>query len=401
MRDALEKNLRLIRVHELAMHTTPWIVVIALFINRSFGISGVIQLGSVSYLAVVAFEVPSGWASDRYGRVITLRLVGVAWVAAMACYLLGEDRFVVVAMGQALMGAGYAGISGTDVTFHYDTLEALGREAEYADRQAKVSSRGRFVGALGLIGGGLLGAIDLRLPFVASLIFVAIQFTVTLGFTEPPKRDQAEPLGRQLAVCASYLRSIPMVWIFGYGIAMVVLEHVAHTLLPPWMTLVLGETADDVRATPIVVGLTMAAIAIIGAFAARSSATVARSLGVRSTLVGLGALSAVIVTAMALWQHLAVIALVIFRSAQGAAGPILISAAVAPVVAQQHRATFLSLNSLVGRAFYGGLLLILSTNVDDNTPRALAQFSIVSWVLVALTVATAVRVRRRHGPVTI
>lgn len=401
MNTALEKNLRLIRLHELVLHTTPWVVVMALFINQNFGVSGVLSLGSVAYFAVVAFEVPSGWSSDRFGRVITLRFVGLAWVGAMVCFLLGQDSFLLVALGQTLIGAGYAAISGTDVTFHYDTLEALGREAEYADRQAWVNSTGRFVGAAGLIVGGLLGLIDLRLPFVASLVFATVQFAVTLGFTEPPKHSTADPLIRQLGLCARYLRSIPMAWIFGYGIAMVVLEHVAHTLLQPWMTEVLGETADDVGATPIFVGVTMAVIAMIAALAARSSATLARRFGLRTTLVALGALSAVIVTGMAVWQHVVVIALVIFRSAHGAAAPILISAAVAPVVAQQHRATFLSLNSLVGRAFYGSLLLVLSGSVEDNVPRALTQFSILSWILVLLTAATAIRVHQRYGEASI
>ena len=76
----------------------------------------------------------------------------------------------------------------------------------------------------------------------------------------------------------------------------------------------------------------------------------------------------------------------------------LIGAAVAPVVDVQHRATFLSLNSLAGRLSYGGLLMVVSTDAADDVGGVLRTLSIVAWLLVALTFASAVLVRRSHGP---
>jgi hypothetical protein len=92
---------------------------------------------------------------------------------------------------------------------------------------------------------------------------------------------------------------------------------------------------------------------------------------------------------MALWAPAAVLALVAFRSAQGAAAPVLISAAVAPVTQQQHRATLLSINSLAGRLGYGLILLGISVDAGDDVQRVLGLLSIASWGLVVLLVATA------------
>ena len=401
MTDALRRNLRLIALHELLVRTSPWLAVFVLFTRARFGLDGAIQLSGLYYLSVVLFEAPSGWASDHFGRVVTLRFVGLAWIGAFTCWLVGDESYAVIALGQVLLALGYASLSGTDVTFHYDTLEAMGRADEYADRQASVASRGLAVGAVGALLGGAIGLVDLRFAFAGSLLLAIAQFGVTLAFTEPPRTRRSEPVFRHIARSVGYLRDVPLRWVFFYGVALVVLEHVAFTLLQPWLTEVLGETADDVGETPVVVGLTLAVVGVIGAIGARLSAPAARRFGLRATLVGLGATSAVIVTMMGLYQHAAVLALVALRSVQGAAAPILISAAVAPLVAQRHRATLLSLNSLSGRLLWGSILLVLSTNAGDDVGPVLLRFAGVSWTLVALTLVTAAIVRRHHGPVPI
>ena len=67
----------------------------------------------------------------------------------------------------------------------------------------------------------------------------------------------------------------------------------------------------------------------------------------------------------------------------------LISASVAPRTEQQHRATLLSINSLAGRLFYGGLLQVLAINVEDDPRPFLQATSVISWILVALLLRPA------------
>ena len=397
---ALERNLRLFGWFEILTSTAPWGVVLMLFNWSRFDVDGAIALSGIYYLSVVVFEVPSGWASDRFGRVKTLRFVGIAWMAAFACWLL-SDAYLAMAAGNVLVAAGYASLSGSDVSFHYDTLEALGRPDEFADRQARIVSRARVVGTLGAIGGGALGLIDLRIPFLISFVLAAVQFAVSLQFKEPPHLGQAESVVGQVRRCLSYLSNVPLRWIFGYGIAMVVLEHVAFNLFTPWLAVALGQTADNLDATPLISGLVLAVMGLIGAAAARLSTSTARRFGVRATLVAYGALSALIVTMMAAFQHVIILLFVVLRSVQGASAPILISAAVAPHIEQRHRATLLSLNSLGGRAVWGSILVGLAEGARNDVPRTLVQYSVISWTLVALTLATAITVRRRYGTIEI
>ncbi|MGI9594528.1 MAG: MFS transporter, partial [Acidimicrobiales bacterium] len=218
------------------------------------------------------------------------------------------------------------------------------------------------------------------------------------GGPVPAESAAAHGLGVQLLRCIGYLRDRYLGWIFFYGIAMVTLEHVAVTVLQPWLTDVLGRSPDDVGATPLFSGLVFASFSIIGAASARVSAPLAERFGTMATLIGLAALSAVIVTGMAIWVSAAVLALVAFRSAQGAAAPVLISAAVAPRVERRHRATLLSLNSLAGRLGYGLFLLLVSGAVADDVQPVLRIFSIVAWTLVAVLICSAVLVRRAAEP---
>jgi len=395
MTERLERNLRLIPWHELLVRTNPWIAVFVLFTRVNFDLDGAIRLAGIYYLCVVVFEVPSGWMSDRLGRALTLRIAGAAWVVCHLCFILGADSFLLVAVGQAMLALGYASLSGTDVTFHFDTLEALGRHGEFGERQAKVSSRGLVFGGAGALLGGSLALIDLRLAFAASMVLASLQLLLALRFAEPPRAGEAAGLFRQIGECLSYLRKISLAWIFGYGIAMVVLEHVAFTLLQPWLTEALGKTADELGTTPLLSGALVAGVSLIGALFARSSVRLSSAIGLKTTLVGLGALSALIVSAMAISTSVIVIALIAFRSAQGSAAPVLISAAAAPELDQRHRATFLSLDSLAGRLSYGTILLFVATDIEDDVAAGLTRLSIISWTLVAITAVSAVLVNRR------
>ena len=382
-------------------HAAAWLPVFVLFTRARFDLDGALLLAAIYYLFVVVLEVPSGWMSDRLGRTLTLRIAAVCWIGAHLCFLIGDDRFAVIALGQFLLAAGFASLSGTDVTFHFDTLEALGLHDEYTRREARVSSIGFAATAVSAVIGGALGLIDLRWAFAMSLVLAIGQLTVALRLTEPPVTHHADPFVRQIRLCLGYLKDRYIGWIFFYGVVLVTLEHVAFTLMQPWLTEVLGRSPDEVGATPLFAGVVYATTAIVGAAAARSSAPLSERFGIVATLVGLAAVSAVIVTGMALWAHAAVLGLVVFRSAQSAAAHVLISAAIAPVTERQHRATVLSLNSLVGRLGYGALLLIISTDASDDVRGVLAALAITSWALVAILFATAawaVGLRRKPNP---
>lgn len=400
-----DRNLRLIPVHQGLVSAMVWLPVMVLYTRSRFGLGGAITLSSLYYLAVVLLEVPSGWMSDRFGRVATLRLAAACWVVAQTCFLAGDGSFGVILVGEVFLAGGFASLSGTDVTFHYDTLEALGQADRYRARQARVSAIGFAVTSISALVGGAVGYLALRAVFALALVLAVVQLLVALALVEPAEgpapatardgsassslRVEETGLVGQLVSCVRYLRSPFLGWIFLYGVVMVSLEHVAFTVLQPWLTELTDGSATEVGATPVLSGLVFAVVALVGAGAARASDPMARRFGVVTTLVGLGALSAAIVTAMALWVAPLVLALVAMRSVQGAAAPVLISQAVSSQVDRRHRATLLSLDSLAGRLGWGLILLAVGRLVDDDVGQALGMLSAVAWILVAVTIGSA------------
>ena len=392
---ALEANLRLIPWHMAFTYGFAWIPVFVLFTRARFGLDGAVLLAGLYYLFVVVLEVPSGWMSDRLGRVLTLRVAAVGFVAAHLCFTLGGS-FAIILLGQWCLAVGFSSLSGTDISFHYDTLESLERHTNFTADRARVTTIGLISGAGSALMGGLLGLINLRLAFAASLLLAAAQLVLAFRLSEPPSITRADPLGRQLRRCLGHLRDRYLGWIFLYGIAMVTLEHLAFTMMQPWLTEVLGATADKVESTPGLAGGLFAATSLVGAVAVRTVPRLDRRVGTPAALIGLAVLSAVIVSGMAWSTHWVVVPLVVLRSVQGAAGPVLIGAAVAPRVPREQRATVLSLNSLAGRMGYGVVLVLVSLMGSsqsgasyESVALVLQWFTVLAWVLVGLLVLSA------------
>lgn len=398
--DSLERNLRLYVVHEALAHFYPWLPIFVLFTRGAFGLDGALTLAAVHYFAVVVAEVPSGWLSDRVGRVPTLRLTALTWIGAHSLFWAADDRFWMVLLAQVLSASGFAALSGTNVSFHFDTLEALDRSGEYERRQSRAASIAYVSMGVGALVGGLLGLIDVRAGFPVALVMALIQLAVVFGFTEPPSSRVAPALLPQITACGRYLASPFLSWVLFYWIAMVVLEHLAFTMAQPYLTEVLGNTADAVGETPLVSGLQFAGFNLVGALAVRSAAAGRVRFGFFAVVMAVAVLSAVVVTAMAVWFSVWVIGVMLFRSVQGAIGGVVLTAAVAPLVEKHQRATYLSLHSLAGRLVYGSILLATARAVGDDLDATLHLFATIAWLLVVGLGAVLVivpRVRRIPG----
>ncbi len=133
--ERLQRNVELYPWYVGFFNAFFWMPVFFLFFNEHVSLSEVLQLEAVYYAAVVALEVPSGYFSDKVGRRPTLIISSTALLAAYVLFFFGST-FIVFAAAQALLAMGIAFNSGTDASFHYDSLVALGREDEFDQREA-------------------------------------------------------------------------------------------------------------------------------------------------------------------------------------------------------------------------------------------------------------------------
>lgn len=382
---ALNTNLRLYRLHQFLAGALFWGPTVFLYFVDQFGLATALRVQAVYYAAVVVFEVPSGWVSDRFGRARALRLVGLAWVIAHIIFAsVGTVSAVVVA--QILLALGYAMLSGTDVTFHLETLAALGRSDDYSEREA--SSRQLLLAgtALSALVGGALAMIDLRLPFVISAAAAAAQLAVASRFVEPERISHSSRFLGDMRTCIGYLRHGVLRWVALYMVAQVVAVHLASEFTAPYLAAAFGGSSST-RWAALAAGVIASVVAAVAAVGVKAVQPAFARFGLAVTLVCAAALPVIVVVAMAAVTTLWVVPLLAMRRVQGAAAATVLPALVAARVGEQHRATFLSLTSLLGRLTYVVVLLTMSSVGDDELARSLRIAAIVVvalWLVVAL-----------------
>ncbi|HEC09931.1 MAG TPA: MFS transporter [Acidimicrobiales bacterium] len=392
-------NLRLYVWQRVTAGALFWLPTSFLFFLSHHGLESTLRLASVYFLAVVVFEVPSGWLSDHVGRVGILRLAALSWVVAHGLYLAAGDSFAVVAGAQVMLALGFASKSGTDTTLLFDTLENLGRVAEFERLEARAAGSAFAATAVAVVAGGALGFVDLRLPFAASLAVAVLQFAGTLRMVEPRSHRPDHLIGNsgawRIRPVLAYLRRPVLLWLFVFLTLQQPLEGMALDLIQPWLTRLLGSSFTEVGSAPLLSGALMAVISVVGALTARAVPALRRRLGATRALMALAGLETGIVLAMALTASPLILPLLALRSTQAAAAPVLVSTRVAPLLERHHRATFLSLGSLSGRLLYGLVLLGLGTRNDFDSVLGLA--AVIALSSLALLVATSPLASPRPG----
>jgi len=365
-----------------------WLPTSFLFFLNRHGLDSTLRLASIYFLAVVIFEVPSGWVSDHVGRVGILRLAALAWVAAHGLYLVAGDSFGTLAGAQVMLALGFASKSGTDTTLLFDTLESLGRVGDFERLEARAAGLAFASTAVAVAIGGVLGFVDLRLPFAASLAAAVLQLGGTLRMVEPPPHGPDHPPGGGLSLgpVLANLRRPVLLWLLVFLTLQQPLEGMALDLIQPWLTRLVGSSFSDPGTAPLLSGALMAVISVVGALAAAAVPVLRRGLGVTRSLMALAGVETAIVLGMALTASPLLLPLLAMRSTQAAAAPVLVSTRVSPLLDRGHRATFLSLGSLSGRLLYGLVLLALGgRNGLDPVLGLAAVFAVASLGLLVIT----------------
>lgn len=409
----LDRNVRLYPWYALSFNAYFWMPVFVLYFLQHMTLASVLRLEAIYYLGVVVLEVPSGYFSDRFGRRITLLLASLLLIGAYLLFFLG-DSFGVFAVAQVLLAAGLAFNSGTDTSMHYDSLASMGREAEYDQREAVASRNMLLASGLGGLVGGAVAMAGLRYAYLLSAVAAVVSLGIVLAMREPTSREKKSlppnPF-RQMAGCVGRMRDRTLAWTFAFAVTMTVLNHVPYEFYQPYIRLALNSIDSMGRNTPITAGLHMGLVMILASFFAARSIGFRDRVGYAPAMLCAAALQVVIIAAMGLVLHPLLLLLMLLRSVPRALMAAPVNAAVSPRVTREQRATYLSMQSLVGRLSFSACLLGLSW-VGPADAESLSWQALSSRLglaagggLVALLVLAACRPRTggRHatGPADI
>jgi MFS family permease len=155
----------------------------------------VMLVNTVYTVAQMVFEIPTGVIADTIGRRASILLSMATLLVATLLYVITPVfgwGFLGFAAASVLIGIGFTFQTGAVDAWLVDALAATG----YDKPTERVFAWGQSAGAVGmLVGsllGGVLGQVNLSLPFVVRTVLLGVAFLVTLlmvrdaGFTPRP-----------------------------------------------------------------------------------------------------------------------------------------------------------------------------------------------------------------------
>ena len=142
------------------------------------------QLKAFYSIAIVIFEIPSGYVADVIGRRKTLIFGSVLGTLGFLVYA-ATSGFYWFLLAEMILGIGQSFVSGADSAIMYDSLKSAGREKEYVKYEGRNFTVGNYSEALAGIIGGTLAAINMRLPFICQTAIAFMAVPASFMLIEP------------------------------------------------------------------------------------------------------------------------------------------------------------------------------------------------------------------------
>jgi MFS family permease len=386
----LEANLgRLAAVRFLSWAHLMSAVIIPFF--RDFGglsFTAIFALQTWFMLVSFLMEVPTGAVADRFGRRVSVGL-GCLVIAAASLLYGSLPLLPVFVCAEAVFAVGLALVSGADEALAYDTLKALGREAEAPRLMARLEA----CKLAGIVAGALTGslvaaALGVRWPMLLQSLPLLGAGILALGMTEPPRARAAasERAGylRLLSGGLEHFRSAPELRVL--ALDQVACATVAWLVI--WLyQLQLARVGIPLAAFGLVhASMGLAQVAFLARLpfferAARGRARLARLLALAPAL-SLLALSATTSAGLS-------VMLIILAATAGLGRPPLFSGAINRRIPSERRATVLSAVSAARTLAVAALYPSVGALLDRSLPVTLAFLGGLGLVVAAAAAAPA------------
>ena len=339
-----------------------WGVNTLFLLDAGLDIFGVFVANAAFTAGMVMFEIPTGVLADTRGRRISFLLSVLVLFGTTLAYVAvakAGGGLLAFAAVSVIMGLGFTFYSGAVEAWLVDALKSL----DYTGPLDQVFARGSMVtGAtmlIGTLGGGLLGTIDLALPYLVrsaalAVLFVAALVTMfDLGFEARTLSIAQLPYEMRRVAAASITygwQRYPMRLLMLISFLQVGFLTWGFYAWQPYFLELLGRDAVWVAGVvaALIAGSTIVGNVVVDWFS--------RYCGRRTTLL-LAAAGVLLVGAVAVGLAnsfgLAVLLFCLVAAATGVTGPVK-QAYIHEIVPSEQRASVVSFDSMFGNG--GGVL---------------------------------------------
>jgi MFS family permease len=161
-----------------------WGINTLFLLHAGLSIFGVFVANATWTAAQAVFEIPTGVVADTRGRRVSFLLSAAVLAAGTLAYVAVaavHGGLVLFCIASVVLGLGYTFYSGAVEAWLVDALKATGyeRELDGVFAKAGIVSSCAMIG--GTVVGGLLGQLDLSIPYVARAALLVIAFAVGFG----------------------------------------------------------------------------------------------------------------------------------------------------------------------------------------------------------------------------
>ena len=158
--------------------------IVLFYQHLDMGMQEILLLKAIYSVAIVTFEIPSGYCADAWGRKKALVAGSILGTLGFVIYSTNA-LFAGFVVAELILGLGHSLISGADAAMLYDTLKSEQKASTYIKHESRITAGGNFAEALAGIAGGLLATISLRTPFFAQVAVAASAIPAALLLKEP------------------------------------------------------------------------------------------------------------------------------------------------------------------------------------------------------------------------
>lgn len=377
-----------------------WQAIWFLYLQKELSAAEAILLAAVYDISTTILEVPSGYMSDRLGRRLTL-IIAIA-VKIIGALLLGfGDTFIAFALAQVLLGASMAFASGTDTSLLFESLSRQSRTDEIQTHEQRAWRFSFTALALSAVIGGLLGAIAPMWAFIATAVASGIALFIATRFEEPLRtvEDVATRIKpTQLSAIAEAMRQPTLAWLFLLAAGMYTFSHVPFVFGQPFILEAINTSRLGLDASTIS-GAVTATMMLISVATSWLAPSLQERFGVGRVFLMALAIQAVLIGSLAITNHPAAIALLFLRMVPDSLARPYILARIHPLLADDSRATYLSIQSFCGRLLFATTLFLSSLGATEGSELAYSEIqTILAWYAVGgLVLLTALAITAKRA----
>ena len=162
--------------------------IIALYFqDNGLSMRDIFILQVIFSLAIVLFEVPTGYFADLFKRKTSIIVGSITGTLGFFLYYLAYN-FWTFALAETILAMSSALISGADSAFLYDTLKEYKKENEHIKYQGRLFSLRQVSEAVAsILGGSLAGITVFKNVFLLQFIVIGLSIPVAFSLKEPKK----------------------------------------------------------------------------------------------------------------------------------------------------------------------------------------------------------------------